>query len=156
MSRVRKVAIGAFVALLAATPFIPRGNDSDSAIRPSGERKLVEPGAPGPGALTGAMRREIDRVVTAGRRLDGVSARQSPTQLASDLVRCAEFDGQRYCLHTGWTTSSEADVRARVATATQALGTRRAAAVETTGDLDLSETLRRAAALSPAERAAAE
>ena len=39
MSRVRKLAIGAFVALLAATPFIPRGNDSDSAIRPSGERE---------------------------------------------------------------------------------------------------------------------
>jgi hypothetical protein len=156
MSRVRKLAIGAFVALLAATPFIPRGNDSDSAIRPSGERELAAPGAPGPGALTGAMRREIDRVVAAGQRLDGVSARQSPTQLAGKLVRCAEFDGQRYCLHTGWTTSSETDVRARVATSIQALGTRRVAAAETTGDLDLSETLRRAAALSPAERAAAE
>jgi hypothetical protein len=156
MSRVRKLAIGAFVALLAATPFIPRGNDSDSAIRPSGERELAEPGAPGPGALTGAMRREIDRVVAAGRRLDGVSARLSPNQLASNLVRCADFDGQRYCLHTGWTTSTEADVRTRVATATQALSTRRAAAAETTGDLDLSETLRRTAALSPAERAATE
>ena len=94
--------------------------------------------------------------MAAGQRVGGVSARQSATQLASNLVRCADFDGQRYCLHTGWTTSTEADVRTRVATATQALGTRRAAAAETTGDLDLSETLRRAAALSPTQRAAAE
>jgi hypothetical protein len=156
MSRVRKLAIGAFVALLAATPFIPRGNDSDSAIRPSGEREIAAPGAPGPGVLTGEMRREVDRVVAEGRRLGTVSARQSPTQLAGDLVRCAEFDGQRYCLHTGWTTRTEADVRTRAASASQVLGARRAASVETTGDLDLAETLRRAAALGPAERAAAE
>ena len=137
MPRARKIAIGAFVALLAATPFIPRGSDSDSALRPSGEPESAEPAAPGPGALTGAMRREIDRVVSAGQRLGGVSARLSPTQLASDLVRCAEFDGQRYCLHTGWTTSTQADVRARVATATRPLA-RRAAPVETTA----RETLR--------------
>jgi Peptidase_C39 like family len=155
MSRARKIAIGAFVALLATTPFIPRGSDSDSALRPSGEPESVEPAAPGPGALTAAMRREIDRVVSAGQRLGGVSARLAPTQLASDLVRCAEFDGQRYCLHTGWTTSTQADVRARVATATRSLA-RRTAPVETTGDLDLSATLRRAAALSPTERAASE
>ena len=152
MSRVRKLAIGAFVALLAATPFIPRGDDSDSAIRPSGERERAEARAPGPGALTAAMRREIDRVVAAGRDLGAVSARQSPTQLASDLVRCADFEGQRYCLHTGWTTSAPADVRTRVAAATRT----RPATAETTGDLDLSATLRRAAALSPAERAASE
>jgi hypothetical protein len=102
------------------------------------------------------MRREIDRVVAAGRDLGAVSARQSSTQLASNLVRCAEFAGQRYCLHTGWTTSTQADVRARVATATTTLAARRASDVETTGDLDLSATLRRAAALSPAARAEAE
>ena len=156
MSRVRKIAIGAFVALLAATPFIPRGDDSDSAIRPSVEREHAEPGAPGPGVLTGAMRREIDRVVAAGRGLGVVSARQSTTRLANDLVRCAQFDGQRYCLHTGWTTSTEADVRARLAAATLTGAARRAAAVETTGDLDLSDTLRRMASLSPAERASTE
>ena len=157
MSRARKIAIGAFVALLAAAPFIPRGaDDPDSAIRPSGEREYAEPGAPGPGALTAAMRREIDRVVAAGRDLGAVSARRSSTQLASNLVRCAEFDGQRYCLHTGWTTSTQADVRARVAAATRTLAARSAAAVETTGDLDLTDTLRQAAALSPAKRAATE
>ncbi len=102
------------------------------------------------------MRREIDRVVAAGRQVGAVSARQSPTQLAGSLVRCADFDGQRYCLHTGWTTDTEADVRARVATATRTLATRQATDVETTGDLDLVATLRRAAALSPTERAARE
>lgn len=156
MSRARKLAIGAFVALLAATPFIPRGDDSDGEIRPSGKRELAEPPAPGPGALTPAMRREIDRVVAAGRQIGAVSARQSPTQLAGNLVRCAEFDGQRYCLHTGWTTGTEAEVRTRVATATRTLATRRATDVETTGDLDLAATLRRAAALSPSERAVTE
>lgn len=157
MSRARKIAIGTFVALLAAAPFIPRGDDDPGgAIRPSGERESAQPGAPGPGALTGAMRREIDRVVAAGQHVGGVSARQSPAALASNLVRCAGFDGQRYCLHTGWTTRTQADVRARTATATRALGRRLTGAVETTGDLDLSATLRRAAALSPAERAAAE
>jgi hypothetical protein len=155
MSRARKIAIGAFVALLAATPFIPRGSGSDSALRPSGEPEQAEPAAPGPGALTGAMRREINRVVSAGQGVGGMSARLSPSQLASDLVRCAEFDGQRYCLHTGWTTSTQADVRARVATATRSLA-RRTAPVETTGDLDLSATLQRAAALSPTERASSE
>ena len=156
MSRARKLAIGAFVALLAAAPFIPRGDDSEGEIRPSGERELVEPPPPGPGILTPAMRREIDRVVADGRQAGAVSARQSPTQLASNLVRCAELDGQRYCLHTGWTTSTEADVRARVATATRTLATRRATAAETTGDLDLAATLHRAATLSPTERAAQE
>jgi len=155
MTRARKVAIGAFVALIATTPFIPRGSDSDSALRPSGVPRVAEPLAPGPGTLTPAMRREIDRVVAAGRSVGTVSARQSPTQLASDLVRCAEFDGQRYCLHSGWTTSSQADVRARAATAARSLA-RRTAPVETTGDLDLSATLERAAALTPAERAASE
>ena len=156
MSRVRKIAIGAFVVLLAATPFIPRGDDSDSALRPSTERETAEPRATGPGVLTSAMRREIDRVVAAGQRLGAVSARQSPAQLATDLVRCAEFEGQRYCLHTGWTTSTEADVRARVATATRPLRTSPTASVETTGDLDLADALRREAALSPTERAASE
>jgi hypothetical protein len=156
MSRVRKLAIGAFVALLAATPFLPRGDDSDSALRPSGERELVEPAAPGPGVVTAAMRREIDRVVAAGRHIGAVSARQSPAQLASNLVRCAGFDGQRYCLHTGWTTTAQAGVRARVATATRSLDARLAPAVETTGDLDLADTLRRAAALTPVQRAASE
>jgi len=155
MTRARKVAIGAFVALIATTPFIPRGSDSDSALRPSGEPEYAEPGAPGPGTLTPAMRREIDRVVSAGQHLGRVSARTSPTQLASALVRCAEFDGQRYCLHSGWTTSSQADVRARAATAARSLAGR-TAPVETTGDLDLSATLERAAALTPAERAASE
>ena len=156
MSRARKLAIGAFAVLLAATPFIPRGDDSGGAIRPSGEREHPTAAAPGPGAHTEAMRREIDRVVAAGRDVGRVSVRQSPAQLASNLVRCAEFDGQRYCLHTGWTTASEDAVRARVANATRTLTARASAGAETTGDLDLVDTLRRAAAQSPAARAAAE
>jgi Peptidase_C39 like family len=156
MSRARKLAISTFVALLAATPFIPRGDDSGGAIRPSGDKKNAAPSTHGQGTLTPAMRREIDRVVAAGRQLGRVSARQAPSELADSLVRCADFEGQRYCLHSGWTTSSEADVRARAAAATRTLAARRAGGVETTGDLDLAATLQRAAALSPAERAAAE
>lgn len=156
MSRVRKIAIGAFAALLVATPLIPRGDEPDSAIRPSGERETATPRAPGPGGLTAAMRREIDRVVAAGKQVGAMSARQSPTELASNLVRCAEFEGQRYCLHTGWTAQTETAVRTRVTTATRSLRLSGPAAVETTGDLDLVDTLRREAALSPTERAASE
>ena len=110
-------AIGAFVALLAATPFIPRGDDDDSAIRPSGEREHAEPrrpraAAPRAGVLTGAMRAEIDRVVAAGRALGRVcagihhAARERPRALCR-VRRPAVLP------RTGWTEDTEAEVRAR-------------------------------------------
>ena len=53
------------------------------------------------------MQAEIDRVVREGMSAR-VSARSSTRALADAAARCATFDGQRYCLGTGWTTSDRA------------------------------------------------
>ena len=158
MPRPRTIAIGAFALLLAASPFVPRGGGDDGALRPSGEKRaaLLPADAVGYGAVTPDLQREIDRVVQQGLVRGRVSAKQTPEQLAADLVRCADFAGQRYCLHSGWTTSDPAQVRARI-------GNRRpnhrgATGLRTTstGDLDSSATLRRTAGLDPSARAEAE
>jgi peptidase C39-like protein len=157
MPRPRTIAIGAFALLLAAAPFAPRGGGDDGALLPSGEKSvaLLPADAVGPGAVTPDLQREIDRVVDAGLRLGRVSTKQTPEQLAADLVRCADLAGQRYCLNSGWTTRDPAEVQARAASAARTLSAR-PASTTTTGDLDVLGALRRAAALSPAARAAAE
>ena len=155
--RPRTVAIGAFVLLLVAAPFVPNGGGDDRSLLPSGDddATLVPAAAAGPGRLTPALQAEIDRVVGEVRSVGRISARRTPDRLAGDLVRCAEFEGQRYCLDEGWTTDSEAAVQARTATAARALSARRTT-TESTGDLDVLGSLRRSAALSPAERAEAD
>jgi hypothetical protein len=163
MSRARKIAIGTFVLLLAATPFVPRGSDEDGSLLPTGDEKagvLGTSASAGAGRVTPQMQAEIDRVVAAGRSLGRLSAKVAPGTLADRLVRCADLDGQRYCLHTGWTTRSEADVRARVGAAARTIAARttgaQSGADETTGDLDALAALRRSAALTPAARAESE
>ena len=143
--------------LLVAAPFVPHGGGDDGSLLPSGDddATLVPAAAAGPGRLTPALQAEIDRVVGEVRSVGRISARRTPDRLAADLVRCAEFEGQRYCLDEGWTTDSEAAVQARTATAARALSARRTT-TESTGDLDVLGSLRRAAALSPAERAEAD
>jgi hypothetical protein len=155
--RPRTVAIGAFVLLLVAAPFVPSGGGDDRSLLPSGDEDatLVPAAAAGPGRVTPALQAEIDRVVGEVRSVGRISARRTPDRLAADLVRCAEFEGQRYCLDQGWTTDSEAAVQARTATAARTLSARRTT-TESTGDLDELGSLRRAAALSPAERAEAD
>jgi hypothetical protein len=155
--RPRTVAIGAFVLLLVAAPFVPNGGDDDRSLLPSGDEDvaLAPATAAGQGRLTPALRAEIDRVVAEGRTLGRLSARQAPDRLAADLVRCAEFEGQRYCLDQGWTTATESQVQARTATAARTVAARRTT-TESTGDLDVLGSLRRAASLSPTERAAAD
>jgi hypothetical protein len=146
MSRVRTIAIGTFVLLLAAAPFVPRGSDPDGSLVPGA--------SVAPGRLSPELAAEVDRVVDAGLELGRMSGKLSPEQLAQDLVRCADFDGQRYCLHLGWTQSSPADARARLARAARtAAGAR---TTEGTGDLDALALLRRSATADPQERADAE
>lgn len=154
MSRARKIAIGTLVGVLLVAPFLPRGG-TDPAMTPTAD---PSPGAGpaaslAPGPVTPQMRQEIDRVVAQGAGT--VSARLAPDALADRLVRCADLSGQRYCLHVGWTTRSEAQVRSRVATAARA-DLARPAARETTGDLSTLDLLRRAAALDEDARAEAE
>ncbi|MBB6628281.1 C39 family peptidase [Nocardioides sp. KIGAM211] len=159
MPRPRTIAIGALAALLVATPFIPRGGDPDGSLLPSGKEKydaLATSGTAVAGRVTPAMQAEIDRVVAQGRALGRLSGKAATTSLVDDLVRCANFEGQTYCLGSGWTESSPAEVRARAAAAARTLAARPAGTTTTTGDLDVLGTLRRTAALSPDARAAAE
>ncbi|MDN4173393.1 hypothetical protein QWY28_10595 [Nocardioides sp. SOB77] len=153
----RTAAVGALVLLLAAAPFVPRGDDEpDGALVPSGDGSpLAASATAGAGRLTPELAAEVDRVVAAGRaagRVGPGAARRAPGAVAADLVRCADLEGQRYCLGAGWTTATEDEVRARVATAART-ATARSRPVERTGDLDAAAALARAASLSPAERA---
>ena len=57
-------------------------------------------------------------------------------------IRCADFEGQRYCLHQGWTDQAQSEVVANVtAEATQA-SLQSAGQTSGTGDADILTTLR--------------
>jgi hypothetical protein len=149
----RTLALGALVLLLGVAPFVPHGAGEPGALAPSAAetRALLRHAVAGPSALTPAAQAEIDRVVAAG--LDRpVSARATPTALVAAQLRCADFEGQTYCLHFGWTDQPPATVVAEQSRVVAA----RATARRTTGDADLLTTLRAAAALTPSARAAAD
>jgi hypothetical protein len=151
MTRPRALLLGAtlLVLLLALTPLIPRGQ-RDDGLRPSDRsERWALADVPGPGRVTAAMRAEIARVVGEGRVAGRLTGKQPVSALVNALVRCADLDGQTYCLDLGWTDQSQAEVRSRMATAARA----RAAGAETTGDLDALGELARDAGLSPAARA---
>lgn len=110
----------------------------------------------GRGVLTDKARAEIQRVLASSAN-SRISTRSSPTALADDAVRCADFEGQRYCLGLGWTTATESLAQSRVArAATDARAVRRSGKVESTGDRDALAKLRYRASLSPEERAKAD
>ena len=158
MTRPRTIAIGAFALLLAATPFLPHGGGDEGALLPSSKQRpaglpVATTAALGP--VTPDLRAEIDRVVAQGRSLGRISAARGVAPLAAALVRCADFQGQRYCLNSGWTTRTPEEVQSRTVHAARTLS-RPSAATDSTGDLDLLSTLERTAALSPAARARAE
>ena len=159
MSRVRKIAIGAFVLLLAGALLVPRGDHDDPGLTPSGDQKyddLATSRTAGTGAVTPEMSREIDRVVAEGLTQGSPGRRVAPETLAESLVRCADLEGQRYCLGVGWTHRDPDQVQARIAGAARAVAARGAVVPETTGDLDALALLRRTAAMDPQERAEAE
>ena len=157
MPRPRVFLLGAalLVLLLALTPFIPRG-EGDGGLRPTGrgQARWGLLSSPGAGRLTPAMRREIVQVVDAGRAAGRAAGswKDADARLVHDLVRCADFDGQRYCLGLGWTDESQSQARSRMLVAARA----RPVGADTTGDLDGYDALRRTASLSVAARARAE
>ena len=160
MSRPRAliVAIGGLALLLALAPFVPRGGDDDGALQPSGDgtgksQRVVSANAVGPSRVTPAMQSEIDRVVAAGRSAGRLGTKAGLAR-AAQLVRCAELDGQRYCLGVGWTEDTEADVRSRVTSAARVDA--RTTGRTSTGDLDAGAALARTARMSPKARAAAD
>lgn len=155
MSRTRKSALAALVLILAVAPFLPRGGgDEDGAITPSVDQPAAVSAlhaTAGFGALTPDLRAEVDRVVGQGHaaaRALGRTGAWTPRALARALARCADFEGQRYCLGVGWTHRSPAEVRDRVAVAAA-----RRTPGERTGGVDLWALLRRTAALPTAQRA---
>jgi len=158
--RPRTIAAGALVLLLAAAPFIPRGGGDHGAISPSADRPRFAPReatAVGYGTVTAAMRAEIDAVVARGAATPRLKGRISP-RAASNLLQCADFEGQRYCLGMGWTEDSPTAVQARVVTAAAPAGRRTTTRqhLRHTGDLSARGELKRLARMTPRQRAQAE
>src|SRR5262249_49570688 len=111
------------------------------------------------GRVTPAYRHTIDRLVEATRAEGRLAARPTPRALVDAVVRCATFEGQRYCLGSGWADRTQAQVRASTLSMARSMARRPAARtpdVTSTGDLSAYDALRQAARMSPAERARAE
>ena len=142
------IAAAALALTLGAVPLLPDGDDEQGEIAPSSETTTAPGGAVGAGRVTRAMRAEIDRVLAEGRSLDRAEGR---TATARASVRCAIFDGQRYCLGFGWTNRSRDQLAARLET--PPTSGRKA---ERTGDLDADGVLARNGARSATARTDAE
>jgi hypothetical protein len=159
MSRLRWIALGVFVLLLGLLSFVPHGGGDDGAIRTTGRtadhRAEPEPLTAGYGRVTPVFRRTIDRVVSEARTAPRLSRAASARSLVDSVVRCATFEGQRYCLGSGWTDRTQTQVRERTLSAWQHQAARRTD-VTTTGDLSAYDELRQRAAMSPAARARAD
>ncbi len=156
MSRLRWIALGVFALLLGLLPFVPRGGGGDDgAIRSTSDRSATGSLTAGYGAVTPQFRATIDRVVAEARTAPQLSRTTSSRTLVDSVVRCATFEGQRYCLGSGWTDSTQAQVRGQMMSALRHQATRRSA-VTTTGDLSAYDELRARAAMSPSARAAAD
>jgi hypothetical protein len=83
--------------------------------------------------------------------------RSSSRTLVDDAVRCAVFEGQRYCLGTGWTELSQAEVRARTTARLERQAAHAATSTRSaTGDLSTLARLRQQARMGPAALAAAQ
>src|SRR6478735_9212642 len=141
MSRARWITLGALTLVLALLPFVPRGGGGDEGtIRRAAGPDRHAPLTAGYGRLTPASEREINRVVAAGTTRQ-VSARTPARTLAGDLVRCAVFEGQRYCLGSGWTDRTQPQVQRSMA-AVAARQAARPTHTTGTGDLSMIDALR--------------
>jgi hypothetical protein len=98
--------------------------------------------------VTATERRTIDRI--AAESTTGPARGAGLRALVDATVRCATFEGQRYCLGTGWTRRTQPEVRAATARAVARQAAHPAAG---TGDRSALATLRRTAALGSAARA---
>jgi hypothetical protein len=148
------ITAGALALVVLAALLVPRGGDPDEgSLAPATDASYAaRDSAPGRGTLTTADRAEIDRVLDAAPAR--VTGRMSADRLARDLVRCASFEEQQYCLGVGWTDAPPEQVRT---TATTDPASRSAAVFpESTGDLATGDLLAQRAGLAPAARERAE
>ena len=141
------IAAAALALTLGAVPLLPDGDDGLGTITPSAEQTQAPGTADGRGEVTPQMQAEIDRVLAEGADLQ---AAQGRTALARAAVRCATFDGQRYCLGFGWTNQTREALAARLETRPSFRSTER------TGDLDADGLLARAGSRSADARIEAE
>src|SRR3954470_4058774 len=159
MSRLHWIALGVLVLMLALLPFVPRGSGDNGTIRttsdPGRTTSRTAPLTAGYGEVTPEFRATIDRVVAGARTAPSLSRATSTKTLVDSVVRCATFEGQRYCLGSGWTDDTQAQVRDRMVSSLQRPAARRSA-VTTTGDLSAYDALRQRAAMTPTQRAAAD
>lgn len=140
------IAAAVLALTLGAAPFLPDSGDERAEIAPSAESTAAPGSASGRGRVTPAMQAEIDRVIAEGASLGRTQGR---TALARASVRCATFDGQRYCLGFGWTNQSRETLAARMTS-------RPTPGRERTGDLDADGVLARDTRRSTRERTDAE
>ena len=155
MSRVHWIALGVLVLLLSLFPLLPRGGGEHGAIRTTGDRPASGSLTAGYGRVTPGYQRAIDRVVTSARSTQPLSSKAGARALVDTLVRCATFDGQRYCLGGGWTDRSAAAVRHGLVAALRHQARGRTT-VRATGDLSTYHELLQRARMGPAARAAAD
>ena len=154
MSRPRWISLGALLVVLALLPLLPRGGGQPDTARRAAGPERPTPLTAGYGEVTPAFERTIASVVRADQA-PRLSTRTPAGTLVGDLVRCAVFEGQRYCLGVGWTDRGQAEVR-RSMTAVAARQAVHPPRTTGTGDLSLIDALRRAARMSPSARAAAQ
>jgi hypothetical protein len=155
MTRTRWISLGIVVPLLSLPPLQAPANAAEGSARTAAGRLAGHDLTAGWGRVTPAYRRAIDRVVDSVRTSGRVAPTDSARTLVASLVRCATFEGQRYCLGQGWTDRTQSQVRART-TALVAREAARPSAILNTGDLSTLDALRQAARMSPEARAASE
>ena len=144
------IALVLVVGLSVLLPDGDPGRDSDGRIAPVTEQYVATTGVPAAGRITPEARAEIERVLAASPERS--VARASATTRASELVRCAEFEEQQYCLGRGWTDAPAPEVRSEAVAARSA----QTVTTETTGDLSDADLLAQRATMALAEREAAE
>ncbi len=97
----RGVALAALVLLLALTPFLPRGGHHAPLVHRADRRTHALAPTVGYGRITPAAQRTIDRLAGESYAAGRTGPATRTRTLVDEAVRCAVFEGQRYCLGTG-------------------------------------------------------
>lgn len=153
VSTASAVLLGASVLTAPASIADQQAPSDPADTWPATNVRTTDTGSVPANTITSDMRREIDRVIAAGRNAARVSPSAGARSLAAAQIRCATFESQRYCLNYGWTNRTAAQLRRDLV---QRESSARRTAAPGTGDADLIESLRADARMAPRARAAAE